>query len=268
MSRNGSNRPRTDPVALRARAEEFVGRLPPDLQKLSQEKLLQLVHELNVHQVELQMQNQALCEAQQELEASRDRYVDLYDFAPVGYVTLDGKGIIQQINLTAAKLLGQERTRLIGRRLASYVVKGHKQTFHSHLQEGTAGSAQASCEVLLCPKIGPPVAVTLDTVRIEDEENALYRTAIIDITERKQAQEALEKACDELEVRVDERTAELREMIGQLRAEIDHRKKAEKALGLRIMRYRAAMIGGTLAVNPAEGGGTLVNCTVRLEGLR
>jgi PAS domain S-box-containing protein len=201
-----------------------------DLQTPSAEEIQQLVYELEVHRTELELQNEALREAQQDLEASRDRYVDLYDFAPVGYVTLDAQGSIHRINLTAARLLGTERTRLIGKRLTGYLAKGHQQPFRRHLQACAAGPAQASCEVLLCPKTGPPVPAKLDTVRVDDEQAPRFRTAITDISERKRVQEELEQARNELEVRVDKRTAELRKTIGRLRTEIDDRNKAEISL--------------------------------------
>ncbi|MHB8950367.1 MAG: hypothetical protein ACYC4S_15075 [Rhodoferax sp.] len=73
----------------------------------------ELLHELQVHQIELEMQNAALREAQLELEASRDRYVDLYDFAPLGYLTLTLDGLIQEVNLTAAGWLGVVRGQLL-----------------------------------------------------------------------------------------------------------------------------------------------------------
>ncbi len=81
---------------------------------ISQDDCHRAVQELQVHQIELEQQNRELQEVQQTLEASRDQYAELYDWAPVGYATLDRTGTIRHINLTGAKLFGTERTRLIG----------------------------------------------------------------------------------------------------------------------------------------------------------
>ena len=78
-----------------------------------------LVHDLQVHQIELEMQNQELRETQNKLEETSNLYADLYDFAPVGYISFDDNGIIQEINLTAATMLGKERSRLINRAFCS-----------------------------------------------------------------------------------------------------------------------------------------------------
>src|SRR5262249_12610768 len=83
--------------------------------RLSDTDSQRLFHELEVHQIELEMQNLELQESQERLEESRSRYVDLYDFAPVGYCTLNLKGLIQEINLTAATLLEKPREYLIGK---------------------------------------------------------------------------------------------------------------------------------------------------------
>ena len=209
--------PSSDSPDLRTRAEALVGRHLTDLQELSPEEAQQLLHELEVHQVELEMQNRELRDAQQELEASRDRYAGLYDFAPVGYMTLDTKSCVHQINLTAARLLGTERSRLIGRQFASYVVKEHKAQFRGHLRECAAGSLRASCELLLCPKASAPVFVGLDTVRVEDDKSTRYRTAITDITERKRTEEALESLAErkQLEKALAERSAQERHRFGR-----------------------------------------------------
>ena len=108
------------PAILRSMAEADLAHRPvPDAAARPAEELL---HELQVYQVELEMQNEALRIAQTELEASRDRYLDLYDFAPVGYLTLNTYGMIEELNLTATALLGFERKGLLQRRFTAQVI--------------------------------------------------------------------------------------------------------------------------------------------------
>src|SRR5438105_548083 len=89
----------------------------------SADQLQRVVSELQVHQVEIELQNRDLREAQQALEQSRDRYADLYDFSPLGYITLDEKGVIREINLTAVTMLGQHRAAHLGHPFSLYVDK-------------------------------------------------------------------------------------------------------------------------------------------------
>src|SRR5512139_1996774 len=105
---------------LRARATARAARLGPP-KKMSLRETREVVHELQVHQIELEMQNDELRKAQEEIEASRSKYSDLYDFAPVGYVTLTGTGRIKEINLTGANLLGVERSRMVGNAFRDFV---------------------------------------------------------------------------------------------------------------------------------------------------
>lgn len=99
----------------RAAKAKLLSEQPPNVLNRSAEVLL---HELQAHQVELEMQNETLRQAHIEMEISRDRYVDLYDFSPVSYLTLSSAGTISEANLTAAELLGEEHRKLINRRLA------------------------------------------------------------------------------------------------------------------------------------------------------
>jgi len=97
-----------DLAQLRERAEAtFQHQLLEAVPDISPEAVQRLAHDLHTHQIELEMQNEELRRAQVELVESRDRYSDLYDFAPVGYVTISSKGLILEANLTFAKMLGQ-----------------------------------------------------------------------------------------------------------------------------------------------------------------
>ncbi len=105
------DRPEVDPdiSSLRRRAEERIATAEVSPEDLSPAEAVRLIHELQVHQIELELQNDELRLSQARLEESRSRYADLYDFAPVGYLTLDERGAIVEANLTAATMLGRER---------------------------------------------------------------------------------------------------------------------------------------------------------------
>ena len=107
---------------LRAAAEAQLTRVSPAAADSADSDTSGVLHELRVHQIELEMQNETLRQAQSALEESRDRYVELYEFAPVGYLTLTTDGLIADVNLTAVKLLGVERKALLHRSLAAWVV--------------------------------------------------------------------------------------------------------------------------------------------------
>ena len=89
-----------------------------------------LMHELLVHKVELEMQNEELRRANIEMEEARDHYRDLYELAPIGYITINEKGVINAINLTGAALLGMDRTKLINRRFSTFVANTDKDRWH------------------------------------------------------------------------------------------------------------------------------------------
>jgi len=184
-----------DPQELRRRAEELAAARARDVELPPPERLEELVHELRVHQIELEMQNESLRRAQDELEASRDRYVDLYDFAPVGYVTLDERGIIREVNLTACEMLGCHRNMLPGRQMVSYIVGTGQNRFLGYLRQcqEQAPGEEASIEVALRTNHRGELPVLLQTGSFADPQTGArqYRMAMTGISELRQAERAL-----------------------------------------------------------------------------
>jgi two-component system, cell cycle sensor histidine kinase and response regulator CckA len=160
---------------------------------LSPEKVQQLIHELQVHQIELEMQNEELCRTQQELEASRDKYFELYEFAPSSYFIVDQNGVILEANLTASSLLGVERAFLIGKPLATFVSEEGGNDLYLHFRQVLATQSKQTCDIQLTKKDGSQIQARLDSfvLRSQDGSTKVLRTAVTDITSRKQLEEAL-----------------------------------------------------------------------------
>ncbi len=183
------------PSELRRRAEKLLSAHLSEPAALSPEEVQRLVHDLEVHQIELEMQNRQLREAQEQLEASRDRYADLYDFAPLGYVSLDAGGSIREINLTAAAMLGTERAGLIGKTLVRWVAELDREVLRDHLRRCGSGEEEVNSAVSLVASGGRAVRVHLLSIPARRPEGSatLYRTAITDITERIKAEDEQRK---------------------------------------------------------------------------
>jgi len=147
-----------------------------------------LVHEVQVHQIELEMQNEELRQSRAEAEAGLERYSELYDFAPVGYLTLGRDGAIRQVNLTGARLLGVERVRLPGRRFGAFVGAPDRANFKAFLEKVFASQAQEVCEVTLLKEGKGPLNVHITATVSQDGQEC--RAMMADITERKQLENA------------------------------------------------------------------------------
>ncbi|MDD1609560.1 MAG: PAS domain S-box protein [Methylococcaceae bacterium] len=153
----------------------------------------ELLHELRVHEIELEMQNEELRRAQLALEESRDRYVDLYEFAPVGYLTLNLDGIITEINLTAATLLGVERVKLTRQRFAVYITAEDRERWYHHFLHIKQQGGKHQCELNLLRADGSPLYAHIDCLRIDSNDTLpVLRLTITDITARKQIEDALQ----------------------------------------------------------------------------
>jgi len=188
------------PGVLRTAAESQLAHAPKPEPKSKPYPTEKLLYELQVHQIELEMQNEQLRHAQIALEESRDRYVNLYEFAPVGYLTLTDTGMIGEINLTGAKLLGTERKKLLRRRFSAFVTPEHRERWDSLFTEVLRKSGEIGCEILLMSGEKKHFYAQLNCMCLIKEGAApVVRATLTDITARKQADELLRKSVKEVE---------------------------------------------------------------------
>jgi diguanylate cyclase (GGDEF)-like protein/PAS domain S-box-containing protein len=171
---------------LRSAAEAKLARLPhPESSSSSAADLLQ---ELQIHQIELEMQNEELRRTQLALEESRDRYMDLYEFAPVAYLTLTTATMISKINLTGAQLLGEERRNILHRRFEHFVAPQDQVIYQQMLSQIAERPERQTCALALRGPEGSLVHVQLDCVPVKRGDTSMMRLTITDLTERKQAE--------------------------------------------------------------------------------
>jgi len=183
---------------LRRHAEErlcrkTVERHPP----WTEEGTLHLVHELEIHQIELETQNSELRQARDEMETALESYTDLYDFAPIGYFTLDGSGAVRAVNLAGACLVGGVRSRLVGQQFGVFVAPTDRSTFTDFLGTTLTCHIKGSCEVALLKDGNQPLIVQIEAMATASGQE--FRLALIDITERRCAEAELAKQRRELE---------------------------------------------------------------------
>ncbi len=180
---------------LRRRAEEKLGRRrqtaagsPP----ATKAEIQRLLHELQVHQIELEMQNEELIEARAELELTLNLYTELYAFAPVGYFTLARDGAIRRANLTGAKLLGVALSELVRRRFEFFISPESRTTFRTFLEKVFISEKKESCDLALQNNGSAPLWVHVEAViEFPRGEGELCYVVVSDITERKHAEEEL-----------------------------------------------------------------------------
>ena len=200
--KNKNDRPEQT-AELRKQAEaiarEKAAQSSENLETLSPEETRWTLHELEVHQIELEMQNEELRTAQLALEESRSRYADLYDFAPVGYFTISRNGRITVANLTGAALLGVGRPELIHHGFGRFVAPEEINRWDRHRLDALQQEGTVSCELTLKREDGSTFYARLDSIRTVADDGAFaLRTTVADISERKQLEERIRQVRSDL----------------------------------------------------------------------
>ena len=191
-----SQRKQTKPNKLRRLAEKRFNTKSAALANISVDNLDEALHELAVHQIELEMQNKELIRTQEELSNSRNNYLSLYDFAPIGYFTLDTRGQILEANLTGARFLGVERRSLLNKKFRNFIAKEDQDIFYFHTKDVFENEELQSCEIRVTRKDGVLFNAQLVSVAVnfQTDESAQHLLSIIDITERKRVEKKLRES--------------------------------------------------------------------------
>lgn len=208
----------------------------PTLQKQSLTEALEehyiTVQELQVASEELRCQNEELAAARQVVEAERQRYQELFEFAPDGYLVTDPNAVILEANQAAADLLSCSQKRLVGKPLVIFVTSEIRRTFHTKLSQLQSAGEAKEWVVQIQPRQGESFPAAFRVAAMQNSQGQVVglRWLLQNITSRKQYEAALEIARSNLEKQVEERTAELSKTNEQLKQEIAFRQGAEAAL--------------------------------------
>jgi PAS domain S-box-containing protein len=208
----------TDSEELRKRAEEKAEAMEPiSLSGQPPEAIEHTLHELRVHQIELELQNEELRSAKEEIEKSQERYFNLYDLAPVGYCTLSEQGMILEANLTAAVLLDTARSALVKQPISRFILKEDQDIYYQHRKKLFETGEIQEWELRLLKADGSVFWVHLTATATQAKDGApVCRVVISDITDRKRAEEERKKLQTQLF------QAQKMESIGMLAGGIAH----------------------------------------------
>ncbi len=187
-------------IQLYRQAEKLITKKEVVNSQTAIEDPAKFIHELQTFQIELELQNNELHRSQKELMRSKIRYAELYDFAPVGYITLNDNGLILNANLTLADMLSTERSRLINQLLSTYIVSEDQDIYYQHIRHLSHTKTRQICELRLKTADGKTFDVQMESTFIEYQTTkpAQYRTMISDISARKQ----LEKEQEDFQARL------------------------------------------------------------------
>jgi PAS domain S-box-containing protein len=177
-------------VVLRQKAESLLkSRTHGKVSQISEADALKLIQELEVHQIELELQNEVVLAKEQVAKAADEKYVELYDFAPSGYITISKDGKIIEINLYGSQMLGEVRSNIIGRKFGLFVSDNTKPIFNRFLETVFDSKVKESGQVILSNNGKAPVYIQIDGIAMENDEYCLV--TMVDITELKEAEQII-----------------------------------------------------------------------------
>ena len=206
MNINGEDAERKEALELREKAEIMARHkepCPPEkIEDMPPDEIRRLLHELRVHQIELEMQNEELRRAQVELDAARARYFDLYDLAPVGYCTLSEKNIILEANLNAALLMNTPRSQLVRQPLSRFILEEDAHIYYRFLKQLFETGDPRDFELRMTCAGGDPfwVRMTATLARNDTDHAQVCRVVMSDISEHKRMEAALRAAKEEAQL--------------------------------------------------------------------
>ncbi|MDP5229789.1 MAG: ATP-binding protein [Cellulophaga sp.] len=187
-----------DAIFLRKKAEKLLkNKISFKTADLNKSETISLLHELEVHQIELQLQNEELQLAKEKAEINAEKYTNLYDFAPSGYFTLDSKFTICELNLNAAKIFGKERLKLINNTITLFIATGSRHLFVKFLEKLSETKIRQSCEVEFTLNDSPIIYAHIEGIFIASEQK--YLLTAVDISARKLIEYELKKAKEQAE---------------------------------------------------------------------
>lgn len=223
---------------LRQKAEESLKKRVFDAgPEISRGDALKLIHELQVYQEELKMQNEELLAAKKlAVDNAASKYAQLYDFAPSGYFTLNKNCEIIMLNHSGAIMLGKERSLLLNSRFDYYISSGSKSEFTIFLDTVFSEKKKETCEIVLSIKEHPPAYVHISAIVSEDSNQCLL--SAVDITERRKAEEILLLSEQRLQMEVKDRTRELENLNLSILTELIKRKTSQKQLKKSLHDYK------------------------------
>jgi hypothetical protein len=172
----------SETTILRQKAEELLKKRPfkstLDLSEVEIE-ILKLIHELEVHHIELEMQNEELLLAKEQAEMAVEKYTELYDYAPMGYFTLSNDGAIKELNFCGARILGKERSSLMNNPFGFFISDDDRPSYNSFLDSLFNSNIEKSCDLILTPKDKNPNLVHISGISAKDKTQ--YFITVVEI---------------------------------------------------------------------------------------